>query len=321
MQLPSTLQAQTQDQQEKDGDETQKSKPLAGQKRPRWAWEGTNVGEQDSQTRVAQVSLTGMLSTLSTLWDALHHPAVWKHAAATVQDELKNLKGHWVSRSALANLFWYRGDYKAAKEQLSALREDQSLVAIEKARVNLQLIICSSMGGGLDMEATKRQIKELLSQIMSSGSGSALQWYAQDLQRGSHAGLDQARHVPLIWSEVIIQGLALLLQVEVALGVKNSADVLVLSQVAWPRLGLMCKDVIEHASFDIHQLLDGNKLEMMFNVEILEMLFAATKPKEGDDEAAKGAATQTRQRLEKRMGSLGWEASCPVVDVLEPLLK
>ena len=130
-------------------------------------------------------------------------------------------------------------------------------------------------------------------------------------------------HVPLTWNELTIQGLLLLTRGGAgAPQLLTRAQVLVLSQIAWPRLSVSDDDGGAVTLTDVEALLAGPSplLAHVVNVHLLELCFAAVNRARaggGDKQALAGLRTQ----LVAHMSVLGVAPARSVPEVVVDILQ
>ena len=261
----------------------------------------------------------------------------------------------------LADLAGVRGDAREAQARLEQLARDHSsreLSALQQMRVRLQRMLCAcaqlrrdraeraraatpgerqeergQAPQQLQQEQARleRQVAGLVLELVSSGTGVTLAWTcrgrdgawgagAEGLQGG---GRDADMHVPLTWNELTIQGLLLLTRGGAgAPELLTRAQVLVLSQIAWPRLSVSDDDGGAVTLTDVEALLAGPSplLAHVVNVHLLELCFAAVNRARaggGDKQALAGLRTQ----LVAHMSVLGVAPARSVPEVVVDILQ
>ena len=256
---------------------------------------------------------------------------------------------------------------QARLEQLARDHSSRELSALQQMRVRLQRMLCAcaqlrrdraeraraakpgerqeergQAPQQLQQEQARleRQVAGLVLEMVSSGTGVTLAWTrrggedawgagAEGLEGLQGGGRDAAMHVPLTWNELTIQGLLLLTR-----GgpggpqLLTRPQVLVLSQIAWPRLSVCDDDggggggggAVTLA--DVEALLAGPSplLAHVVNVHLLELCFAAVNRARaggGDKQALAGLRTQ----LVAHMSVLGVAPARSVPEVVLDILQ
>jgi len=273
-----------------------------------------------------QMSLSRQLKTLSSIWEAFMDPAIQNLASDHVKMQSQWGVAFSQLNDVMMHIAWHRNDKKDVEDRLTKMCAFSSLSPIEKARTKLQKMVFTESSSSMKLEGSlSDSLREILQETVSSGHANKLQWYENEDYNDIftvHGIKDRYtfQHFPLTWSEILLHAIICCEQQVVPKSLA-AEYLLLLAQVRWPRLAEMAERFLQADMVDVHSLASKETLTLVYNVELLELLFNVLTREKARGSNEKKIAN-TRQLLEKQMSGLGKESAgtFTVSTMLEKLL-